>query len=81
MLCQGFPQLYPAMFFATFDQQIDYLTTGFDYPVDAAGMINKAQYFNAPRKTLLFRPVIDAGDRVFFALRNASRGDLNPVHP
>ena len=69
------------MLFAAFDQQVDDFAAGFQYPVDAARMVDKAQNFYSPGKTFLFRPLIDIGDRFFFALRDTGGSDLNPVHP
>src|SRR6056300_512949 len=59
VLIKGFSKLIGAMFFTTFDQQIQYLTTGFPYPVYTAVIIHKAEYFNPPFQLMLFCPVDD----------------------
>ena len=73
MLRQGFAQLFAAVFFAAFSQEIDDLAAGFDNPIDAAGMVDKAQHFDTAFEAFFFGPLIDVRNGFFFADRNPRR--------
>ena len=67
---ESLSELLCAMLLAAFGQQVKHPASRTDQPVNAAMMIGKAQDLDAIQRIVSSGPVMNSGDRLFFAVRN-----------